>query len=162
MDIVGKIIWAGERRGGTSAKTGQPWASQDFTIEAKYSIPSGIITQYVVFNVRGVEKLKEYDLHVGDECTVSYSVNAHEYQGKWYNEVAANKVVKKASMQMQSQQQSAPTGAWQQTTPQQQVQQPQQQDFPPQQPTQYAQQYNPGRQAQAPQGGSGETSDLPF
>lgn len=136
MEITGKIIWAGELRGGINPQTGNVWASQDFTIEAQFNTPTGIKIQRVMFNVFGNDKLAEYALSVGAECTVHYGVSAREYNGKWYNDVKAYKVERRTGVQTQTSQ------------PQQYAPQPQQQYMPQQNPQQ---QYAPQPQQYAPQ-----------
>ena len=57
----------------------------------------GMRTQKVVFKVfdnsEGFSKLKRFDLRPGAIKTISYSFAAHEYQGKWYNQIDAWDVV---------------------------------------------------------------------
>lgn len=160
--ISGKIIFAGGVRSGVSAQSGQQWASQDFTIEAQYQTPAGIIIQRLAFNVFGSDKLAEYALRVGDECTVHYNINAREYQGKWYNDVRASKIEKTPQgggwTGAQNAQQQAPQqyNAYNQA----QNQQPQQQFQGTTQPVQGAQPqgYQYGQQA----GGFIPSNDPPF
>ncbi len=88
MDIQGKIIVAAEPRTGVSARTSQPWKSQDFVIETHDTYP-----KKCCFNVWGEDKLQQFNLKVGDEVTVSCDVDAHEYNGRWYNSIRAWRVV---------------------------------------------------------------------
>ena len=44
-------------------------------------------------NSEGFSKLKRFDLRPGAIKTISYSFAAHEYQGKWYNQIDAWDVV---------------------------------------------------------------------
>lgn len=98
MEFKGKIIWADEPRGGTSAKTGEAWASQDFVIEREYETARGLEKQSLKFNVYGKELLDKANLQVGDECTITWSINARNYaEGKWINEVRASKIEKLGS-----------------------------------------------------------------
>lgn len=87
MEITGKIIAALEPRSGTSQRTGSAWMTQDFVIETHEQYP-----KHCVFNVFGEERLKEFNIKVGDELTVSFDIDAHEYQGRWFNNLRAWRV----------------------------------------------------------------------
>jgi hypothetical protein len=91
MEISGKIIAVLEKRSGQSARTGANWASQEYVIET-------IEEQYprrCMFNVFGEEKINEFNIKVGDMVTVSFDINAREYNGRWYNDIRAWRVVPK-------------------------------------------------------------------
>lgn len=87
MDITGKIIAVLPTRSGTSAK-GTQWSSQTAVIETHEQYP-----RKVAFDVLG-EKITEFNLQVGEEVTVSFDINAREFNGKWFNSVNAWKVVR--------------------------------------------------------------------
>ena len=88
MEIQGKIIFAAEPRTGVSARTSQPWKSQDFVIETHDTYP-----RKCMFTVFGEDKLQQFNIKLGDELTVSFDIDAHEYQGRWYNSIRAWKVL---------------------------------------------------------------------
>ncbi len=88
MEITGKIIAALEPRSGTSKATGNSWKMQEFVLET-------IEEQYpkrMLFNIFGEDKLQQAAINVGDVVTVSFDVNAREYNGRWYNDIRAWKV----------------------------------------------------------------------
>lgn len=87
MDITGKIIAVLPTRSGTSAK-GTQWSSQTSVIENHDQYP-----KKVAFDVLG-DKITEFNLQVGEEVTVSFDINAREFNGKWFNSVNAWKVVR--------------------------------------------------------------------
>lgn len=87
MDISGKITHALEARTGTSARTGNPWKVQSFVIETHEQFP-----KHCVFDVFGEDRLKEFNIQVGDELTVSFDIDAHEYNGRWFNSIRAWRV----------------------------------------------------------------------
>ena len=131
MEITGIVRYALEMRSGVSSRTGNPWASKDYVLE----IP-GQYTRHLVFTVFGEERIKEFALRKDETVTVSFDIDASEYQGKWYNKVTAWKVDRVAGMQP--------------------VQQVPPQQIPPQQTTQYAASpYPPQQQGNA-------SDDLPF
>ncbi len=88
MDITGKIIAALPPRSGQSARTGNAWKSQDFVIETHDQYP-----RKCVFTVFGEDRLKEMNITPGAEMTVSIDVDAHEYNGRWYNDLRAWRAV---------------------------------------------------------------------
>ena len=147
-EIKGKIIAVLTTRSGISAR-GTQWSSQTSVIETHEQYP-----KRVAFDVLG-DKITEFNLQVGDEVTVSFDINAREYNGKWWNSVNAWQVVRKVGQQSpmqggynmnpqagskaaQAAQQAAMAGASGQTNSSN--------PFPPKQPAQ-------------PQG---DSSDLPF
>ena len=87
-EITGKIIAVLPTKSGTSAR-GTQWSSQTAVIETHEQYP-----KRVAFDVLG-DKITEFNLHVGEEVTVSFDINAREYNGKWFNSVNAWNVVRK-------------------------------------------------------------------
>lgn len=86
-EITGKIIAVLPTRSGTSAR-GTQWSSQTAVIETHEQYP-----KRVAFDVLG-DKITEFNLQVGEEMTVSFDINAREFNGKWYNSVNAWQVVR--------------------------------------------------------------------
>lgn len=89
MEFTGRIIKALEPRGGVSNRTGQPWKMQDFVIEEAM----GQFPRRMVFNVFGEDNLNRFNIQEGQELTVSFDINAREYNGRWYNDVRVWNVV---------------------------------------------------------------------
>ena len=88
MDITGRIIAVMEKRSGQSQRSGNAWASQDYVIETLEQYP-----RRCMFNGVGEDKINEYNLQIGAEVTVSFDLNAREYNGRWYNDIRAWRVV---------------------------------------------------------------------
>ena len=84
MDIQGRIIAVVPARSGVSQRTGNPWTSQDFVIETHDQYP-----RKCCFSVFGEDRIKQFNINVGDELMVSFDIDAHEYQGRWYNSIRA-------------------------------------------------------------------------
>ena len=84
MEITGKIIAALEPRGGVSQRTGNSWKMQEFVIETQEQYP-----RKCMFSVFGEDKLNEMNIEVGDTLTVSFDIDAREYNGRWYNDLRA-------------------------------------------------------------------------
>lgn len=91
-DITGKIIAVLPTKSGTSAR-GTQWSSQTAVIETHEQYP-----KRVAFDVLG-DKITEFNLQVGEEVTVSFDINAREYNGKWWNSVNAWQVVRQGGQQ---------------------------------------------------------------
>lgn len=96
-EISGQIIAVLPTRSGTSAK-GTAWSSQTAVIETREQYP-----KKVAFDVMG-EKITQFNLRVGEYVTVSYDIDAHEYQGRWFNAVRAWNVVRANQPQQATQQ----------------------------------------------------------
>ena len=86
MEITGKIIAVLPERGGIS-KTGNEWKMQEYVLETHEQYP-----RKVCFNVFGADKIAQFNIQAGEEMTVSFDINAREYQGRWYNDIRAWRV----------------------------------------------------------------------
>lgn len=96
-EISGQIIAVLPTRSGTSAK-GTAWSSQTAVITTIEQYP-----KKVAFDVMN-EKIAQFNLQVGEYVTVSYDIDAHEYQGRWFNAVRAWNVVRTNQPQQATQQ----------------------------------------------------------
>ena len=86
MEIEGKIIAVIPAREGVSSR-GNQWKSQDYVIETHEQYP-----KKCCFNVFGSDKIQLFNIQVGEELRVSFDIDAHEYQGRWFNSIRAWKV----------------------------------------------------------------------
>lgn len=82
MDLQGKVIAALPAREGQSARG--PWKAQDFVIETHDTFP-----RKLVFSVFGEDRLQRFNIQIGQEVNVSFDIDAHEYNGRWFNSVRA-------------------------------------------------------------------------
>lgn len=141
MEITGKIIAVLPANSGTSARTGNPWMSQTYVIETQGQYPKKL-----AFDVFGEERIKQFNIKHGEELTVRFDIDAHEYQGRYFNQIRAFNV-EKSGLQTQIVDVVMPHGATQ--APQQHVQQQQNmfiagvQNAAPYQPTQQPQVADP-------------------
>ena len=78
-----------DKRGGTSARTGNAWAVQSFVLQTEEQYP-----KHLCFEVFGEDKLKQFDIKLNEKMTVYFDVDAREYQGKWFPQLRAWKVEK--------------------------------------------------------------------
>ena len=125
MEIQGKIIAALQPREGVSQRTGNQWKSQEFVIETHDQYP-----KKCVFRVFGADRLQNFNIQVGGEYLVSFDIDAHQCQYRWFNDVSAwaVKPVDPAAAQAAA---PAPSAAPQTTAPQQPSAQGAQAPFPP-------------------------------
>ena len=82
MELQGKVIAALEARSGVSARG--EWKAQDFVIETHDAYP-----KKMVFSVFGADRLQRFNIQVGQEINVSFDIDAHEYNGRWFNSIRA-------------------------------------------------------------------------
>ena len=109
MELQGKVIAVLPQKTGVSSKG--EWKSQDFVIETHESYP-----HKMVFNVFGAERLERFNIVMGEEISVSFDIDAKEYNGRWFNSIRAFDV-KKVNQTATSQEsvfQQAPQTVYQQ------------------------------------------------
>lgn len=90
MQEHGRIIAILQPQTGTSPRTGQPWYSQSYVMEI-----DGRYTRRVAFSLWGYENNAKAQLQLGEYITMSGEVEAHEHQGRWYNELRAYDIEKR-------------------------------------------------------------------
>ena len=88
MEIKGKIISILPLASGTSAKG--PWKKQEYILQTNEQYPKKIC--FVVWG----EKIDEYALKDNDSVEVSIDIESREFNGRWYTDVKAWKVVKES------------------------------------------------------------------
>ena len=93
MDLTGKIIAVLPANQGVSQRTGNPWMSQEYVIEVPGQYP-----RKCVFRVFGEDRIKQFNIQMGEDVTVSFDIDAHEYNGRWFNEVRAYSVIHGAAV----------------------------------------------------------------
>ena len=82
MELQGKVIAVLPARSGVSARG--EWKSQSFVIETHDSFP-----RKMVFDVFGEARLTRFNIQLGQEVNVSFDIDAHEYNGRWFNNIRA-------------------------------------------------------------------------
>lgn len=87
MEITGKIIQVLPERGGTSARTGNEWKLVQYVLETLENYP-----RRMCFEVFGSDRISQFNIQVGEVLTVSFDIDARDYQGRWYNSIRAWKV----------------------------------------------------------------------
>ena len=127
MELTGKIIAVLAAQSGVSARTGNSWMSQEYVIEVPGQYP-----RKCVFRLFGEDRIKQFAIQQGEDLTIQFDIDAHEYNGRWFNEIRAYNVIRGGQQPVVGQSVAAPSAA---TSP-----------FPP---------------AQEP-AGEGSSDDLPF
>lgn len=134
MQIQGNIVKVFEPRSGTSS-SGKQWSSLDFVVEMP-----GQYTRRVVLNIFGEDRIKTLAPKEGEvNVVVDFDIDAHEYNGRFYNEIRAWNITRTVQQNAASVT-TALQGAASPMNPQN--------PFPPQQP--------------AAQASSQKSDDLPF
>lgn len=104
IEIEGTIIKVLEVREGTSARTGNPWKRQDYVIETPGQYP-----RKCLFTVAD-NNIELFNLQVGKKVKVTISIDAHDYQDRWFNDFRAIGVADPAAPQAAPQPGVAPIG----------------------------------------------------
>lgn len=132
MQEHGRIVAIMLPREGVSKRTGEMWKSQTYVMEI-----DGRYTRKVAFSLWGADRIQAANIQLGEFITMSGEVEAHEYNGNWYNEIRAYDIAKSgqslrelgqqsanrpaeqpANGQQTQQYQGAPTGQFQTSDPQ--------------------------------------------
>ena len=93
VEIEGTITKVLELRSGTSSRTGNAWQRQDYLIETAGQYP-----RRCLFTVADGD-IAMFNLQVGQRVRVTLSIDAHEYQDRWYNDFRAVSAVPAAAAQ---------------------------------------------------------------
>lgn len=137
MDLTGTIIQVMPAQSGTSSRTGNPWMSQEYVLEVPAQYP-----KRMVFRIFGEDRIRQFNIQQGEQnVTIQFDIDAHEYNGRWFNEIRCYNVLRSVGQQPYQQQ----------TQPSAISHQPSQSPFPPQ----------TNAQGQPVQQGNG-ADDLPF
>ena len=85
---------------GTSSRTGNPWMSQEYVMEIPGQWP-----RHIVFRIFGEDRIKQFNIQQGEQnVTIQFDIDAHEYNGRWFNEVRCYNVLRSVGQQPYGQQ----------------------------------------------------------
>ena len=87
MEFTGKIIAILQPRGGVSKASGNEWKAQEYVIEDHGQYP-----RKMCFDVFGADKIEQFNIQMGEELTVSFDIDARQWQDRWFNSIRAWKV----------------------------------------------------------------------
>jgi len=87
MEVEGTIIQILPLVSGQSARTGNIWRKQEFLLETIAQYPKKIF-----MSLMG-EKIDQFPLREGERVRVSVDLESREYNGRWYSDIRAWKIV---------------------------------------------------------------------
>lgn len=93
MEIQGKVKALLPELTGTSSRTGNTWKSQEFVLDY-FWWPNQVFASQMVLKMFGEDRIAQWNLQVNDEVKIRYHIEAHEYQGRWFNEIRCDGVEK--------------------------------------------------------------------
>ena len=150
MEMTGVVIAILPERTGTSARG--EWKTQSYVIETQEQYP-----KHLCFEVFGADRIAQFNIQGGETITVSFDIDARQWQDKWFNSIKAWNVVRPG-------QQQPPQGGYQQGGRQNTEVQPHSQPTAQQviQQQQQAMQSAVPNGQPAPSNAQGQSDDLPF
>ena len=89
MELTGRIIAVLPPSSGVSARTGNNWMSQDYVIEVPGQYP-----RKCLFRIFGEDRIKQFNIQQGEDLTVQFDIDAHEFNGRWFNDVRAYNIIR--------------------------------------------------------------------
>ena len=86
MEVTGILVKQTAIREGVSKTNGNPWKIGEYLLEVPGQYP-----RHINFRVSDgqVGRLARFDSLIGKTVTVSFDIDAHEYEGRWFNEINA-------------------------------------------------------------------------
>ena len=91
MELEGKISVVMPATSGVSQSTGNQWMSQEYVM-AYYWFPNQTNPSFIVLRAFGEDRIKQFNLQPNDEVRVRFHIEAHEYNGRWFNEIRLDAV----------------------------------------------------------------------
>lgn len=79
-------------------RAGDKWQKQEFLFEY-FEHDTDRYTDKVALSIMN-ERIRECDLHEGEEVTIGFGHTVREYQGRYYNDIRCYKIEKADSMQV--------------------------------------------------------------
>ena len=86
MELEGKISVVIPALSGVSQSTGNQWMSQEYVM-AYYWFPNQTNPSFIVLRAFGEDRIKQFNLQPNDEVKIRFHAEAHEYNGRWFNEL---------------------------------------------------------------------------
>ena len=86
MEITGILVKQLDVREGVSKRNGLPWKIGEYLVEIPGQYP-----RHIAFRVSDgqVGRLARFDSLIGKMVTVSFDIDAHDHEGRWFNEINA-------------------------------------------------------------------------
>lgn len=80
MEVEGRIIQKLDPVSGVS-KAGNNWSKQEYVLETQEAYPKKIF-----FSFFG-DRANQYPLNVGDTVRLSFDIDSHEFNGRWFTNI---------------------------------------------------------------------------
>lgn len=103
MELTGRIIAVLPAQSGVSARTGNNWMSQDYVIEVPGQYP-----RKCLFRIFGEDRIKQFNIQQGEDVTVQFDIDAHEFNGRWFNDIRAYNVIRGQAAPVANEPQTSP------------------------------------------------------
>ncbi len=86
MEVTGILVKQTSLREGVSKQNGNPWKIAEYLVEIPGQYP-----RHIAFRVSDgqVGRIARFESLVGKTVTVSFDIDAREYEGRWFNEINA-------------------------------------------------------------------------
>ena len=84
MEVEGRIIQKLDPVSGVS-KAGNNWSKQEYVLETQEVYPKKIF-----FSFFG-DRANQYPLNVGDTVKLSFDIDSHEFNGRWFTNINGRK-----------------------------------------------------------------------
>lgn len=95
MDLTGTITVVMPAQSGVSQRSGNAWMSQEYVMEIPGQWP-----RHIVFRIFGEDRIKQFNIQQGEQnVTIQFDIDAHEYNGRWFNEVRCYNVLRSVGQQ---------------------------------------------------------------
>ena len=95
MEFKGRIYKVLETTSGKS-RDNKEWQKQEFIFEF-FEHDTDRYSDKVVLSVMN-DRIREYDLHEGDEVMIGFGHSVREYNGRWFNDIRLYKLEKASKM----------------------------------------------------------------
>ena len=115
MEITGILMRQLSEKTGVSPRNGNQWRMVEFLLEIPGNYPTNLVVQVMDGQQSRIARFQQL---IGKTVKVSFDLDAHEWNGKWFNDVKAWGIMEYVPKQQQApigqtdtQQQDGGTGA---------------------------------------------------
>ena len=86
MDIKGLLKQKIGEKTGVSSRNGNPWKIAEYLVEIPGNYPKNVLVQV---SDGQSQRIARFDSLIGKTVTVSFDIDANEFNGRWYNKLQA-------------------------------------------------------------------------
>lgn len=106
MEVIGILLQKTSEREGISQKNGAHWKFNEYLLEVPGAFP-----RHINFRVSDgqVGRVARFDSLIGKNVTVSFDIDAHKYEDRWFNELTAWGIMEYVSQTATTEQPAADT-----------------------------------------------------